>query len=135
MGNNAQGFATLDEMIAACRRIPGLAKSAAPEVARAIDAKLREDLVAGRSPATGESWAEKKDGGRAYKAAAKALAYVLVGTTIVFTLRAPEVFGHFGARGRVRREMLPRGYLPFKLGDAIRKGLVPPFRKAVKGRR
>lgn len=136
MASNAAGFGSLQGMIDACRSMPGLAKEAAPQIRDLLLAKLREDLAAGRSPATGEIWVEKKDGGgRPLKNAAAALSAVLSGTTIVFSLKAPEVFHHFGAGAAPRREQLPRGVLPFKLGDAIRKGLVEPFRKKTKGRR
>lgn len=135
MASNAQGMTALQGMIDACRSMPGLAKEAAPAIRDLVLATLREDLSAGRSPATGASWAEKKDGGRALKNAAAAISAALSGTTIVVSLGAPEVFHHFGAQGKPRREQLPRGVLPFKLGDAIRKGLVEPFRKKTGGKR
>lgn len=133
MASNAAGFGSLQAMIDACRSMPGLAKEAAPAIRDLVLAKLREDLAAGRSPATQETWVEKKDGGRPLKNAAAAISAVLSGTTIVVSLKAPEVFHHFGAGAAPRREMLPRGVLPFKLGDAIRRGLVEPFRKKAKG--
>lgn len=135
MASNAAGIASLNDMIEACRRVPGLAAQAAPAVKDAVVAWLRAELAAGRSPATGQAWQPKADGSRALKGAAGKLSAVVVGTTIVVSLAAPEVFHHFGAQGKPRREQLPRGVLPFKLGDAIRRGLVPPFRKATKGKR
>jgi hypothetical protein len=135
MADNAQGFAAINDMIAAVRALPEAMRKDGVIAVRDEGLRiLRQALTAGVSPATGDAWAPRvKDGGRAYANAASRLGAAVVGGTVVFSLAAPEVFGHFGAQGRVRREMLPRGVLPFKLGDAIRKGLVPPFRKAMRG--
>lgn len=129
---NGAGFAALDQMIASLRSLKEFPKDAAPEVAAAALATIQKELAAGNDPQTGTPWVQKKDGGRALVNAAKAISVTTVGSVIVLTATGPEVFHHFGAQGKPRRPILPYAGMPFKLGDAIRKGLVPPFRKAMK---
>jgi len=126
---NSAGFAALDDMIRKVRSFPGLAKEAAPEVGKAALALVQSEVAAGRSPQTGVEWVQKKDGGRPLKNAAAAISVATTGTSIVLVASGPEVFHHFGAQGKPRRNILPTGSMPFKLGNAIRFGFVQPFKK------
>ncbi len=94
-----------------------IAKVAAP----LLHAALLETLEAGKTP-EGIAWAEKKSGGRAYVHAAAHLGEAKANGDIVrVTLTGPEVFGHFGARGMPKRQMLPDagGAMPASVTGAI----------------
>ncbi|WP_437606259.1 hypothetical protein WMF20_35405 [Sorangium sp. So ce834] len=123
-------FAALERMISSCQALARLPEDAAPIAARKVAEELDRTASAGQAP-DGTPWADKKSGGRAMVNAAKAIAVKAFGTVILITLTGPEVFHHFGAGGKPRRQVIPQGSLPAKLGNAIRLGFVEPFRKAV----
>ncbi len=94
-----------------------IAKVAAP----LLHAALLETLEAGETP-EGLAWANKKRGGRAYVHAASHLSEAkATGDIVRVTLTGPEVFGHFGARGMPKRQMLPDagGQIPQSVTDAL----------------
>lgn len=122
----------LSELIRRVKRIPGLAVRAAPAVAEAVDASVRADLAAGRSP-EGEAWAPRKqDGGRRLpNAAANAIVTRAIGTTIV-----QKTAGHYWAHNRgtshvPRSGIIPQRITP-KLADAIRGPVVEAFNRDVR---
>jgi len=127
-------FSALDRMIASLRSLSTLPKDAAAAGAPLVEAELRATAAAGQAP-DGTPWApRKKDGGRAMANAANAITVRAVGTTILITLRGPEVYHHFGAAGKPPRRVIPMGSMPKRIGDAVRLGFVQPWRK-VKGQR
>ena len=120
------GNAGIDDMIARIRSMPGMATAALPEIGGVILAQIQATASAGQS-SEGTPWAPKKrGGGRAMVNAAAALSMAVLGNVILVKLTGPEVFHHYGAggKGHVARPILPRGGLPDRLGDAIRKGMV-----------
>jgi len=121
-------FAALERMIASVRSMAMLVEDAAPLVASAVESQLRATAGAGQAP-DGTPWPPKKDGGRALANAAAAISASAVGAVVVVVLSGPEVFHHFGAQGKPRRQIIPTGVLPQKLGDAVRLGFVKPWRK------
>jgi hypothetical protein len=99
-----------------------VARRAAKPLALSLDAKLQ----AGETP-EGKPWAPRRaDGGRAYAGAAKALAVKANGNLITATLRGPEVFGHYGGKGREPRPMLPDA------GAALPESVSKPLEDAAK---
>ena len=59
--DNAAGFAALDEMIAACRSIPGMARREAPRVAEILQEIIAQAVAESRTP-EGEPWRPTKKG-------------------------------------------------------------------------
>lgn len=106
--SNAAGYAALDKMIASLRAVPAVMKQLGPAVATELRTELTRTLNAGTSP-DGSAWAERKEGGRAYAGAAKALTVTSHGATVLASISGPEVYGHRGVRGAPRRPMLPSG--------------------------
>lgn len=131
---NEAAFRELDSMIETIRELPNLAPKMAPAAAQAIGDAVRADLAAGRDPGTGEAWAPTKDGGKPMKGAAGALQVTVAGSKVTLTMGPPYVFHHFGVRGAEARRVLPVR-MPVKLGDAVRLGLVRPWRGSLKGAR
>lgn len=131
------GADEIDAIIARVRAIPGLARRAAPDAARAVERVLGEQLERGESP-TGETWAPRRaDGGRALEDARKALAVAPIGTRLFARLTGPVARHDLGrARGGVVRKMLPAsGPIPAALAKAIRDVLTTHFERATKGGR
>ena len=128
---NKGDFGALERMIATARSMATLAKDAAPIAARLVGEALRATATAGQAP-DGKPWPLKKDGSRALAHAAAAITTQAIGTVIVITLRGAEVFHHFGAQGKPRRQVIPQGSMPARLGDAVRLGFVEPWKARVK---
>lgn len=128
-----KGDGGLDAMIASLRAIEGMpwAQVAAP----AVEAFMREQLAAGQTP-EGQPWLAKKDGGRPLAGAAAAYEQRVSGSAIIMRIgggdKSRYVFHHFGAQGKPIRQQLPAGQLQARLGNAIRAGLVTPFKAATK---
>ncbi|WP_437671521.1 hypothetical protein [Sorangium sp. So ce131] len=134
MANNGD-FAALERMIASCRELARLPELAAPIAARNVDAELRASASAGRAP-NGTAWKPRKsDGGKPLANAAGAIAVKAIGTVVLIVLTGHHVFHHFGAGGKPKRQIIPQGSIPPKLGNAIRLGFVAPFRDIVKGKK
>jgi hypothetical protein len=132
--SNRGDFAALDRMIASCRAVEQLPREAAPIVAQNVEAALRATAAAGQAP-DGTPWERtKKDGALALKGAAAAIAGKALGTVVLITLTGHYVFHHFGAQGKPRRQVIPQGSMPAKLGNAVRLGFVQPWRELVKGK-
>ncbi len=125
------GFAELDAMIARIRKLPELAKSAAPDVARAVEAELHRTIAAGTTP-DGKPWAPKQDGGKPLGGAAEALTVVAVGSTVLVHLRGPEARHHLGwAKGGTARPIIPVKDIPPAMVTAIKAVLAKHFSAAV----
>lgn len=123
-------LATLDEWIRDLRAAGEGIKEAAPEIAARCKAASDEALASGQGIG-GDAWVPRKDGGKPLANAASAVTVRAVDNVIVFELRAPEVYHHFGAGGKPQRPILPLGGLPDRLGNAIQQGLIEglPFMK------
>jgi hypothetical protein len=72
----------------------------------------------------GEVWDEKVGGGKALEGGKKSLSVYASGRTIWIKIVGGLVYSQFGTHRQKRRSILPRKGLPFKLGNAIRKGIV-----------
>ncbi len=133
--SNEAAFAQLDDWLERLHTLPEVLPQAMPAAAAAVAGAVREDLAAGRDPGTGELWApRKKDGERPMQGAAGALQVIVSGTTITLELGAPYTFHHFPVRGEPARHVVPTaGVIPLKMGQAIRLGILPHWRKAVGG--
>lgn len=128
---NSGDFAALDRMIASLRSMATLAKDAAPIAARHVEGQLRSTAGGGQDP-DGKPWPKTQDGGRALKNAAGAISARAIGTVILILLKGHHIFHHFGV-GIPRRQIIPQGSVPKRLGDAIRLGFVQPWKERVKG--
>jgi hypothetical protein len=119
------GFATLDEWIAQLRAAASPAAPAAiaqqlvPVVRAEIDQAIREQRSVDGTP-----WPPTKDGHAALQNAMKAVTVSAIRSTILIRLSGPEVFHHFGTHRVPARPILPRGGMPDRLGNAIRRGVV-----------
>jgi hypothetical protein len=122
------GLAALDAHIERLRKLPDLVRSAAPEVAEAVEAELQKSIAAGTS-ADGKVWTPRKDGGQPLKTAGKSLAVVAVGTTVFGRLRGHVARHHRGiAKGGIQRRIFPStGKLPPAMSKAIRDVFVRRF--------
>ncbi len=137
MANNAAALRTLDRFIADLRSTKGIGKALAPQLAPIVKAEVDAAIAAGHG-LDGTPWPARKDGGKPLVNAAKAVSVRAIGSAIVITLTGPEVFHQFGAGSLPVRAILPVKGLPFKLGNAIRKGIVSmglPFMQHTKGAR
>jgi hypothetical protein len=123
----------LDDIIARVRRMPELAKRAAPDVARAVEDELARTIAAGTTP-DGKPWQATKDGARPLANAANAVAVAAVGTTIHIRVTGPEARHHLGrAKGGVVREIIPTNGIPAPMGAAIRDAITEHFHKVANG--
>lgn len=115
----AKGLAQLDAHIARVESLPGVLKSAAPEVAEAVEAELLRQIASGTDP-DGKAWQAREDGGAPLATAGKSLAVVAIGTRIFARLRGHVARHHLGtARGRIERQILPGKDLPPSMGKAV----------------
>lgn len=125
------GEAALDRMIASARFAAKSFGSEGVKASRAqVESEIKATANAGTSP-DGEAWAPRKDGGRAMAGAASHITVSVQGTSIVIALKGPDVFHHYGVRGEPRRNVIPVGTMPYKLGDAVRLGFVAVWKDRV----
>jgi hypothetical protein len=127
---NGGDFAALDRMIDTLRSMATLAKDAAPIAAQHVEAQLRSTAGAGQAP-DGTPWPATAEGARALKNAASAIAVRATGTVVLIVLSGHYVFHHFGA-GVPRRQIIPQGSMPKRIGDAVRLGFVQPWKDRVR---
>jgi hypothetical protein len=134
MADNAQFYADLDGILDRLRAFEGLVKDAAPEVADALQAKVREN-VANQVDPDGHPWPAPKDGsGRVLVNAAAAVTTKATGTTITQSVTGPEALHHTGeARGYrggsarlggYRRPLIPWKNLPGPFKAVVRRVLM-----------
>lgn len=129
----ADGFAALDAHIGRLRALPGLARRAAPAVARALQDEVQHQIAAGVGP-DGKPWPKRQDGGQPLATAGKALAVGAVGTRIVLRLRGHIARHHRGiAKGGVQRQILPTGAIPRAYAQVIQRVLAEHFHEAMHG--
>lgn len=119
---NLSGLDTMEEWINNLRSIHGLVDAAAEELAPVVKQQLVENYAKGQNP-YGDTWQATKQGTQPLKNAADNVRVKAIGNTIVVSIDGRYVFHNYGA-GSPKRTLLPEGGLPFKMGDAIRKGLV-----------
>lgn len=114
---------TVDGWIRDLQSLPGaVAKMPAelvPVVRKACDAAIDAGVSL-----DGEAWAEKVGGGKALVTGKDSLSVYASGHTIWMKIVGGLVYSQFGTHRQKRRSILPRKGLPYKLGDAIRKGIV-----------
>jgi hypothetical protein len=124
--------AALQSIIGRIRAAAAIGRSATTEIAREVNAELKESAAAGTTP-DGTPWAPRKDGGRAMANAADAVAAAAVGEgEVLVVLRGAEVFHHFGVRGAEPRSVIPTGgNLPATLGEAVRRGAATVWKREV----
>lgn len=127
------GFDALNEEISRLRRVPELGKTAAPEIAKALDAALRENIAAGLSP-QGNPWQPTRKGeqpklGRKLFVRAK-------GSIIEIVLGGKSYLHHTGiARGRITRRVIPTVDLPEKFATIVRDKMKEAFESLMSGGR
>jgi hypothetical protein len=120
-------FAALDAHIARIRKLPGLAKEAAPDVAQAVRDELERQIAAGVDP-DGKPWKAREDGEQPLRTAANSLAVVAVGPRIFARLTGHVARHHRGrAKGGIERPILPTGPVPPAMGRAIARVLAKRF--------
>jgi hypothetical protein len=128
------GHDELQGMIESIRRMGELGITAAPDVARVVDAELRRTIAAGTTP-DGQPWQERQRGGKPLQNAGDALFVAAVGGTVYVRLKGPEARHHRGtARGGVMRQVIPSSSrLPAPLASKIKAVLVEHFDAAAGG--
>ncbi len=131
----AKGLAQLDAHIARVESLPRVVKSAAPEVAEAVEAELLSQIGAGADP-DGKAWKARADGGKPLATAGKYLTVVPMGTRIFARLSGHVARHHRGiARGGLARRVLPGRKLPTKMAEAVRTVLLKHAADHMKGGR
>ena len=99
-----------------------------PPAALEVKKHLASTIAAGTSP-SGKKWEPRKnDGGKPLQNAAAAVDVRAAGKTIVVELTGPEVFHQYGAGAAPVREIIPKE-VDEKLGQAIQRGVVKPFKE------
>jgi hypothetical protein len=116
---------SLDALIAFMRMAEGteLSDQIAARAAEKMQLEITRTLSAGTTP-EGGAWApRRKDGGRAYANAASKVTTQASGSLIRMVLKGPEVYGHFGGKGRLPRTMLPDAGagVPPSVAESIRQ--------------
>lgn len=128
-----KGLAQFDAHIARVESLPRVLKSAAPEVAEAVEAELLRQISAGTDP-EGKAWQAREDGGTPLATAGKSLAVVAIGARIFARLRGHIARHHRGiARGRIERQILPGKELPPKMAKAVGEVLLSHAAAHMKG--
>lgn len=94
-----------------------------------IRAELEKTTSAHTTP-KGEPWSELKDGsGKAYVGVMKYIDVRQVSPTqAIIELKGPPVFGQYGTGKMDKRQIIPTE-IDEKLGNAIRRGVVKPFKE------
>ena len=118
---------SLDPIYNALDRMANLDQYVAPAAAE-VQKQLRATASAGQSP-DGKPWAPTKDGRQPMKNAAAAITARAAGRNVIVELTGAEVFHHHGVRGAPARPVIPTDRIGETLGQAIRRGVVKPFRK------
>ena len=100
-----------------------------PPAAQAVQTHLVGTAKAHTTP-DGKPWLATTKGAPALNNAASEIAVRVAGSTIVIELKGNSVWWHYGVRGVEPRQVIPVDVVGEKLGNAIRRGVVAPFRKA-----
>lgn len=126
MAGNAPSV--LDQWIEDLKRMGGVPAEVAQVVATEGLKFIRANVSAGVGP-DGTPWPKKKDGSTALQAAGQGVTSAAAGPIAIFRLLPPWVYHHFGAGDNPVRRILPFGAMPAKLGNAVRQGIIPPWKK------
>jgi hypothetical protein len=119
-GANRVNAVALDAQIRRLRSVKGLAKDAAPFVAKALKSEIDAQIARGEGP-DGTPWALTDEGRRPLQNAAKAVSVTAVGSVVVARVEGHEAFHHRGqTRGNVRRPIIPTGTLTEPFTRAIK---------------
>lgn len=106
-GDNAAGFAALDEMIAACRSVPGMAKREAPRVAAMLNSVVAQSVAAGTTP-EGVPWKLTKKGKVPLRGAMDAVTVEVDGDGVTATLTGHHVFHQRGTKSAAANRQAKR---------------------------
>lgn len=104
--SNSEAFAALAAHIDRCKKLPGLAKAAASEMADALEREIVAQIARGESP-EGEKWQPTQKGAAPLTGAAGALKVGSIGTVIIARITGPEALHSVGyARGGIERKIM-----------------------------
>lgn len=117
------GMMTMDGWIRRLRSMPEMVGAAVPQVADMVQSELSAAMAASRN-VDGSPWRPIPGGGKPLKNLASALTMRIAGRVITWTITGHHVFHEIGTGRLPRRALLPKGGLPDKLGNQIRKGLI-----------
>lgn len=120
-------------MIETIRKIGSLGEGASEDVARAVEADLRDTIAQGKSP-DGVLWKRTVSGEQPLRNAASSLYVAAVRGTVYVRLKGSEVRHHLGtARGGVARPVIPTSQIPDRMADKIRTVLSQAFERVTSG--
>jgi 23S rRNA maturation mini-RNase III len=105
--DNAAGLAALDEMIAACRSIPGMARREAPRVAELLQETIAQAVAESRTP-EGEPWRPTKKGTAPLRGAMSAVTVAPDGDGVTATLTGHHVFHQRGTKSAAANRQAKR---------------------------
>ena len=119
--SNDDAFRSLQELINRSKEMGNAAEAIAPEVAKALESELHDNISKGVGP-DGEAWQKTQEGEVPLRNAAKALDVKADGSVVMAILTGPEARHHLGtAKGQIKRRILPSGRrIPQKTVEAIR---------------
>ena len=127
----ADGLDAIGEWIASLEDLADLVDDAAPDVAKALEAKLRDQVARGVNP-QGKPWPKTKAGRRALPDAMDDVAVRARGPRIEIRVTGTHARHHLGAvRGGVRRQIIPERELPKPMADAVGEVLEEHFARKV----
>lgn len=95
--DNASGMAALDEMIAACRSVPGMAERNRGKVAELLNDVVAQSVAAGTTP-EGVPWKPTKKGTAPLRGAMEAVTVEVEGDGVTATLTGHHVFHQRGTK-------------------------------------
>lgn len=109
-----------------------LTERAAKEAAPLVEEAVRKTAAAGKDP-YGNTWPQKKDGGRPLANAADHVHARAIGSSVEISLDGPEAWHNVGAGGRPVRQVIPDVEIPDPVADAIDQGASRAFDALMKG--
>lgn len=125
----------LDAHIARIRQLGHLARDSAPDVAKAVEREVGEQINRGTDP-NGKPWKLTKEGKVPLRGAAKSVESKAVGTVVLVSVEGHHALHDRGwVRGGVRRQILPRGDIPQTVERAIGHVVTAKFNATMKGGR
>ena len=117
------GLETIDQWIARLTSMPEMIAAGAEATAAFLANALKESVSQKKSP-DGKPWKPFKAGSGGLAGAAGAITSKAQGNVAQVILDGVNVYHHYGTHRNPRRQMLPSGGLPDRLGNAIRLGMV-----------
>lgn len=127
MVDNAACYQTIEDWIKELQNTSEDLKKLPEKLVPVVKAECDKSIAAGQS-LDGDTWAPRKDGEAALQGAAKDVDVTATGNVILITIKGGLVYSQWGTKHQRRRSILPIKGLPFKLGNAIAKGVadMPP---------